>query len=293
MLATTTTTTPSRTSKATITSDPGILCFHHCNVKVFCFVLPHTCPHCNEQLNADAHTVPDTSGVGSSSSMITAMLLPFRLPYPFVRATQHPCAIVLRPSSGDFLNDYSNATDLHIAVTTSAGDIVEFDRDGLQRHRRDDNPRDWWQSLLVGDVPEPWHYYWDEVLEQICAQSARWSIERYEESSHNCYTFVLAFLQSLNYAQLSEAARTKTSFCEKFIVPRTTTAGKYISLYRRLRLAGVHVHRQQPKQRSFKTDVSDGKDLKLASTKANNTNFVCGNIGARSHLRQTLGTIEE
>lgn len=66
-----------------------------------------------------------------------------------------------------FRSDYSNATDLHIAVTTSGGDIVEFDRDGLQRHRRDDNPRDWWQSLLVGDVPEPWHYYWDEVLEQV------------------------------------------------------------------------------------------------------------------------------
>lgn len=100
---------------------------------------------------------------------------------------------------------------------------------------------------------------------------------------------MLAFLQSLNYAQLSEAARTKTSFCEKFIVPRTTTAGKYISLYRRLRLAGVHVHRQQPKQRPSKTD----EDHKLASTRANTNSFVCGHIGARSHLRQTLGTIEE
>ncbi|KAH8377835.1 hypothetical protein KR093_007314, partial [Drosophila rubida] len=280
--------TMTTTATTTITSDPGILCFHHCNVKVFCFTLPHTCPHCNAQLDADANAAPDTTG----DATITR-LLPFRLPYPFVRATQHPCAIVLRPSTGDFLNDYSNATDLHIAVTTSAGDIVEFDRYGLRRHRRDDNPRDWRQSLLVGDLPEPWHDYWDEILDQICGQSSRWSIDCYEETSHNCYAFVLAFLQALGHAQLSDAARTKTSFCEKYIVPRTTTAGKYISLYRRLRHAGIHVHRQQPKQskhRALKTNIYDGLDNnKLPTNKTKLTN----NLTTRSHARQKLCTIEE
>ncbi|KAH8391091.1 hypothetical protein KR215_006558, partial [Drosophila sulfurigaster] len=281
--------TMTTTSTTTITSDPGILCFHHCNVKVFCFTLPHTCPHCNAQLDADANAAPDNT---TGDATITR-LLPFRLPYPFVRATQHPCAIVLRPSTGDFLNDYSNATDLHIAVTTSAGDIVEFDRYGLRRHRRDDNPRDWRQSLLVGDLPEPWHDYWDEILEQICGQSSRWSIECYEETSHNCYAFVLAFLQALGHAQLSDAARTKTSFCEKYIVPRTTTAGKYISLYRRLRHAGIHVHRQQPKQskhRAPRVDICDGLDNSKLPT--NKTKFA-NNMTARSLGRQKLCTIEE
>ncbi|ALC40151.1 CG9967 [Drosophila busckii] len=284
----------------TITSDPGILCFHHCNVKVFCFTLPHTCPHCNAPLAADVNSSsPTDTAQNETSSQTSTRLLPFRLPYPFVRATQHPCAIVLRPSTGDFLNDYSNATDLHIAVTTSAGDIVEFDRHGLRRHRRDDNPRDWWQSLLVGDLPEPWHDYWDELLQQICAQSERWSIARYEESSHNCYAFVLAFLQALGHAQLSEAARSKTSFCEKYIVPRTTTAGKYISLYRRLRHAttgSIHVQRQQqpkpkPKQRgrclTAKATACNGQTKAASNGCANN------NLGTRSQARQTLCTIEE
>lgn len=210
-------------------------------------------------------------------------------------------------------SDYSNATDLHIAVTTSGGDIVEFDRHGLQRHRRDDNPCDWWQSLLVGDLPEPWYDYWDEMLEQvsvafrfpqnkmqiskpclcqICAQTERWSIARYEESSHNCYTFVLAFLQALGHAQLSDAARTKTSFCEKYIVPRTTTAGKYISLYRKLRLAGIYVHRQQakqPKHRSLKVDVCDGLN---GGHKVPNTKLL-QQLGARNPTRQKLCTIKE
>ncbi|XP_030383779.1 MKRN2 opposite strand protein [Scaptodrosophila lebanonensis] len=302
---------------ATITSDPGILCFHHCNVKVFCFTLPHTCPQCNAQLDADTDTGTGTdtgpgTGTGTSSSTgpdkattetttatrtkttarVDTRLLPFRLPYPFVRATQYPCAIVLRPSTGDFLNDYNNATDLHIAVTTSAGDIVEFDRDGLQRHRREDNPAEWWQSLLVGDVPEPWHDYWDEVLQQICAQTTHWSIARYEEVSHNCYTFVLAFLQALGHAQLSEAARSKTSFCEQYIVPRTTTAGKYISLYRKLRVANVYVH--PPKHRQAKVRQENGSAGHVqVQVKANMESCTNHSIRSRSRTRHTLCTIEE
>ncbi|XP_036328942.1 uncharacterized protein LOC118741174 [Rhagoletis pomonella] len=283
-----TTTTP---VTRTITSDPGILCFHHCNVKVFCFHLPHRCPKCKQVLDTgddvggngdvgdddedegeddgddgddDADDDNDAGGgggggneMGSNGYNCTAgagrplgggivgstRLLPFRLPYPFIRASQYPCAIVLRPTTGDFLNDYNNSTDLHIAVTTSTGCVVEFDRHGLRRHRADNTRMtEWWQCLLVGDVPEPWYDYWDEILQQICNQPDRWTVAHYQEDSHNCYTFVLAFLQALAYDKLSAAARSKTSFCEKYIVPRTTTAGKYISLYRKLRDTGIYVH---------------------------------------------------
>lgn len=34
----------------------------------------------------------------------------------------------------------------------------------------------------------------------------------------------------------------RTLFCEKYIVPRTTAAGKYISLYRKIRDQGYYVH---------------------------------------------------
>lgn len=65
---------------------------------------------------------------------------------------------------------------------------------------------------------------------------------RYNETSFNCYTFVLTFLQKLEHDTLSKAARSSTYFCEKFIVPRTTAAGKYISLYRKLRAVDCYVH---------------------------------------------------
>ncbi|XP_037921962.1 MKRN2 opposite strand protein [Hermetia illucens] len=168
-------------------------------------------------------------------------LLPFRLPYPFIRASQYPCAVVLRPTTGDFLNDYNNSTDLHIAVTTSKGTIVEFDRNGLQRHSDKSGQSSWSQCLLVENVPEPWHELWDEVLLQICKQP-NWTTDDYNEEAYNCYTFVLTFLQAVGYSALSKDAENKTYFCEKYIVPRTTTAGKYISLYRKIRDYGLYTH---------------------------------------------------
>lgn len=79
---------------------------------------------------------------------------------------------------------------------------------------------------------------------------------RYNEAEFNCYTFVLSFLRSLRYGRLSEAADNRTEFCEKFIIPRTTAAGKYISLFRKLRQSQnqCYVHKMQ--QSSLGTNSS-------------------------------------
>lgn len=127
--------------------------------------------------------------------------------------------------------------DLHIGVTTSTGTIVEFDKNGLRKHRGG-----WGQCLLLDQVPTPWTEHWDDTLYQVCKQKC-WSPRNYDEEAHNCYTFVLTFLKSLNYGSLSKAAANKNMFCEKFIVPRTTSAGKYISLYRKLKDVGFYIHK--------------------------------------------------
>jgi hypothetical protein len=207
-----------------MTSDPGIICFQHCGPKVFCLNLPKKCPVCQSELYETKFK-----------------LMPFRLPYPFVRANQHPCSVVIRPTTGDFLNEYYNCTDLHIGITTSTGSLVEFDRCGLRRNSDKTINNQWSQSLLVESVPEAWTDHWDNVLLQICKQPL-WSSSHYREDSHNCYSFVLMFLQALRYGILSESALNKTLFCEKYIVPRTTAAGKYISLYRKIRDQGYYIH---------------------------------------------------
>jgi hypothetical protein len=69
-------------------NDPGILCFKHCKGKIFSFSLPEKCPICNQKLLNDKNH----SGI-----------LPFRIPYPFVRGTQQKCSVILKPTVGDFL----------------------------------------------------------------------------------------------------------------------------------------------------------------------------------------------
>ena len=49
---------------------------------------------------------------------------------------------------------------------------------------------------------------------------------------HNCYSFVLALLQLIDYG--TGPASNQQQFCEQWIIPKTSEAAKYISLYRRL-----------------------------------------------------------
>ena len=46
--------------------------------------------------------------------------------------------------------------------------------------------------------------------------------------------FVLNFLKSLKQDPFSSEASNKLEFCRKFILPKTTLAGKYICLYRKI-----------------------------------------------------------
>ncbi|CAO1425564.1 unnamed protein product [Diamesa tonsa] len=238
-------------------TDPGILCIQHCNSKIFSLVLPEKCPLCQHKL------LNDNSNFG---------MMPFRLPYPFVKATQAQASVILRPTNGDFLNDYNNQTDLHIAVTTSSGTIVEFDRHGLRRHApKDFNKSLWEQSLLVESVPEPWYDHWDDVLSKTCKQSS-WTDTAYKKDTHNCYTFVLNFLQALDYGDLSKMACNRNLFCEKFIVNRTIVAGKYISLFRKIRDNGFYIHANSNKTTNTTSSTNNTTNAIANSSKIKTIN---------------------
>lgn len=213
----------------------GIICFQHCTSKIFSIKLLAKCPECQNELCADD----------------TFKLMPFRLPYPFIKPHQYPCAIILRPTNGDFLNDYFNAMDLHIGVTTSNGSIIEFDQNGLRKSSDRNGTSQWSQSLVVDTVPEPWYDHWDSVLcEMEKSKDTKWTSAAYHEDYFNCYTFVLEFLRILDYGTLSDAAKNRNTFCEHYIIPRTTAAGKYISLYRKIRDNGFYIHSTKTTQES-------------------------------------------
>ena len=104
-------------------SDPSssqeeILCFEHCDKKVICVKLPESCPVCQTSISKCKFQIP-----------------PFKLPSPFSRAQDHPCTIVIKPTKGNFLRDYKNHGNLHIAVTNSKGFVIEYDMDGIHKDR--------------------------------------------------------------------------------------------------------------------------------------------------------------
>jgi len=199
--------------------DPGVICFNHCGSKTFCFEIPERCPSCHDPLSTNSS------------------LMPVRVPYPFVRASQNTCAVIIKPTHGNFLHGYNLSDDLHIGVTSSKGTVYEYDRNGLHS----DQTESWNQCLVVHQtVGEEWELQWDEVLQQITEKDC-WTSHRYNEEVFNCYTFVLCFLKCLKNGLLSEAASSKTLFCELFVSPRVAASFKYINLYRQLKDCGFYV----------------------------------------------------
>lgn len=55
---------------------------------------------------------------------------------------------------------------------------------------------------------------------------------RYHEDTHNCYSFVLAFVRELRHNDFKNAAESKTVFCQKFVIPRLKDAMKYVSVFK-------------------------------------------------------------
>ncbi|KAK4306477.1 hypothetical protein Pmani_021703 [Petrolisthes manimaculis] len=199
--------------------DPGIVCYQHCEGRLFAFCLPPSCTICGKDLTKEPLSIP-----------------PFRVPYPFVRASQTPCCLVIKPSRGDFLHDYRSSNDLHIGVTNSDGCVYEYDSDGLHS----DLTASWNQCLSVPLITDSsnhldpvWKEYWDFTLHSL-AQDPSWVMERYCQHSFNCYSFILKFLQTLAPPGLDVKTLSKTSLCAELLLPHTSNAAKYISLYRRL-----------------------------------------------------------
>ncbi|NWI71589.1 MKROS protein, partial [Todus mexicanus] len=52
---------------------------------------------------------------------------------------------------------------------------------------------------------------------------------RYDEHNHNCYTYALAFINSILTAQ-GKRPMTKSEFTEKFVIPQTRRASRYLTL---------------------------------------------------------------
>lgn len=73
---------------------------------------------------------------------------------------------------------------------------------------------------------------WDHLLEEFSMRE-EWLPHRYEEHDHNCYTYALAFINSVLTAQ-GKQQMSKSEFTEKFVIPQTKNASKYITVHQEL-----------------------------------------------------------
>ncbi|XP_011732702.2 MKRN2 opposite strand protein isoform X2 [Macaca nemestrina] len=149
---------------------------------------------------------------------------PVSIANPFTNGHQEKCSFHLRPTQGTFLSAH-----------------------GVQR-----DGAGWEQSISI-PLLQP-HMYgmmeqWDKYLEDF-STSGTWLPHRYEEDHHNCYTYTLTFINCVLMAEGRQQLE-KSEFTEKYIVPRTRLASKFITLYRAIREHGFYVtdcpqHEAQP-----------------------------------------------
>ncbi|XP_026816424.1 MKRN2 opposite strand protein [Rhopalosiphum maidis] len=203
-------------------NDSGIISFQHCNHKnIYCINIPTNCPVCKICLK-------------------NLQNIPIRVPYPFVRASQQPCAIIVKPTCGNFLNNYQLMDDLHIGVTTSRGTVISYDWNGII-----EDTENWQGCLVVFQLNDHcMETHWDTILTDIIKNEC-WNSSRYNEEDHNCFSFIIAFLKQFNtFKSPVHHIETREDFAELYVAPTTIKAYKYIYLYRKIIENGFYIYSQ-------------------------------------------------
>ncbi|KAM8799865.1 MKRN2 opposite strand protein [Eudromia elegans] len=208
----------------------AVVRLRHCGPDIFCRRVPERCPACGRPLHAAA--LPAA---------------PVRLPSPFCRGHSQRGAFLLRPAGGAaFLGGYDGAGDLHVGISSSRGIVYNYDEEGIHRDEMG------WEQCISVPLVQPDMFgllhQWDKLLEEFSA-GENWLPHRYEEHEHNCYTYALAFINSVLTAQ-GKQHMSKSEFTEKFVIPQTKRASKYITLHQELMSKEFYIihHREQEKQ---------------------------------------------
>ncbi|XP_076755150.1 MKRN2 opposite strand protein-like [Xylocopa sonorina] len=199
-----------------MTSESNILCFRHCcSRSMFCKSIPKICPICQ-------------------SCIVDYKIEPFLVPYPYTNAIYEENSIVIRPSQGNFLNDYHITDDLHIGITNSQGIVFEYDKEGLVIN----DCSKWTKCIAIRLIPSSWDNHWNETL-TIMLKDPKWRSDNYNESLMNCFNFVIEFLNNLKYTNLSFV--NKETICEKLILPKIRDALKYNSVSMKLKTSDIFI----------------------------------------------------
>ncbi|XP_060069977.1 MKRN2 opposite strand protein-like [Ylistrum balloti] len=203
----------------TATDPYTVRCFQHCDrtQNILCFSIPLICPLC-----------------GRSTTETESRIPPYVLPSPFVQAQKHPFAIIIKPTLGTFLQNYTDASNLHIGLTDSQGVTFDYDEEGVNI-----NAPGWDQCVSIEMIQTSGDFSseWDLTLRRL-SKSDLWTKYRYHEDEYNCFDFVIQFLWKVRLHHVNPALRSKSALCQELVVQQTRRAGQYISIYRHIHSHG-------------------------------------------------------
>uniref|UniRef100_A0A8D0E3G8 MKRN2 opposite strand n=1 Tax=Salvator merianae TaxID=96440 RepID=A0A8D0E3G8_SALMN len=155
---------------------------------------------------------------------------PVSIPNPFINGHRERCSFLLKPTTGTFLRGYDGSSDLHVGITNTNGLVYNYNRTGINTDGLG------WEQCISIQLVQPDMYgllnQWDTYLEQFSAADT-WLPHRYEEHLHNCYTYALTFINSVLSAQ-NKKPMNKSEFTERFVIPQTRKASKYITVYKEI-----------------------------------------------------------
>ncbi|KAM4654078.1 MKRN2 opposite strand protein [Amazona ochrocephala] len=191
----------------------AILRVVHCGSAIFCRRAPPRCPACG---------CPLPGGLRGA---------PLRVPDPFRSGHRDPRSFVLRPAApGGGFRGYAGNSDLHVGITNSNGVVYNYDEEGIHRDETG------WEQCISIPLVQPDMFelleQWDKLLEEFSVREA-WLRHRYDAKAHNCYTYALAFINSI-LTTLGKQQMSKSEFTEKFVIPHTKRASKYLTLHQEL-----------------------------------------------------------
>lgn len=166
-----------------------IRCLQHCSLKERIAFLDqlNKCPKCSANL-----LDPDVQFLVPS----------FVMPCPFaIKSTLPNFSLLIHPTNGDYISllNEPNGGDLHIGITSSMGEVFDYDSDGLKR-----NSNKWTDipSILI-KLNEDRHLdsqKWDLFLEKNWRKrDVKWNSKSYDEYNFNCLDFVVYFLNQYDF----------------------------------------------------------------------------------------------
>ncbi|KAL7986051.1 hypothetical protein Chor_011217 [Crotalus horridus] len=201
-------------------SERALIKVTHCDKDIFGSFVPENCPLCGQRL--------------IYRSLEEA---PVSIPSPFVNGHGEKCSFLLKPTVGTFLRDYDGDSDLHVGITNTNGLVYNYNETGITIAEYG------WEQCVSIPLVQPDMYgllnQWDTYLEQFSTTDI-WLPHRYEECFHNCYTYALTFINCVLSAQKQQQMN-KNEFTEKFVIPRTRKASKYITIYKEICKNGFYV----------------------------------------------------